>query len=106
MNKTDFESAADKTVEALECVVDGQTFLVFLKALLADWRVAKSSEEEAPADPYTTMYGWENLDIESFFEAVIAGSEDHKLGFPEGTFSNNNPWRQAAEALLLGKLYE
>lgn len=99
MDSWDLERSADK-------VRDIQSFLDFLEVLMRDWEVASHSEKQSPSARYSSMYGWENTTIGSFLEAAIAGARDNKLGEPGGTHAGSNPWRQAAEIMLLGKMYE
>ncbi|WP_137111546.1 hypothetical protein [Rhodobacter sp. SY28-1] len=89
-----------------ERVHDLSSFLDFLEALMNDWEAATVSEKASPSSSYSSMYGWENTSIGSFLEAAIAGARDNKLGQPGNYLADSNPWRQAAEIMLLGKIYE
>lgn len=90
----------------LEKVTDMESYLHFLDVLRHDWYSANEAEEALPSNPYGSMYGWENTDIGSFLEAAIAGARDQlAAGRSEADFGEN-PWRQAAQILLLGKIYE
>lgn len=71
-----------------------------------DWEDSNKAEKVSPSSSFSSMNGWENTSIGAFLEAAIAGARDNKLGQPGGTYSDHNSWRQAAEIILLGKVYE
>lgn len=91
---------------AAKKVHDLESFLSFLEVLMDDWEASSNAEKNSPSSPYSSMCGWENTSIGAFLEAAIAGARDNKLGQPGGTCSDQNSWRQAAEIILLGKVYE
>ncbi len=92
--------------EAVRKVHDLDTFLSFLETLFEDWEAASAANKSKPSSPYGSMYGWENTNIGDFLEAAVAGAKDNRLGKLGGTFADENAWRQAAQIILLGKVYE
>jgi hypothetical protein len=77
--------------EQLEAVTDEATFLIFVRALVADWR----ANAEA----------WENSSIEDFLEASSSWAEDSEFGSTQG-ISTASPWKKFAVFLYCGKMYE
>ena len=92
--------------QAAKDVADAQSFISFLDILRADWDTACAAEKTNPSAPYSSMHGWENTTIGDFLEAAAAGATDFKIGQPQGSNPDDNPWTQAAQILFLGKLYE
>ncbi len=99
MNNWDADHSAEQ-------VQDIESFLHFLEVLIKDWEAATKAEKTSPSSPYRSMYGWENTNIGDFFEAAIAGARGNKLGQPGGAYADKSAWRQAAQIMLLGKVYE
>ncbi|WP_407495189.1 hypothetical protein [Pseudooceanicola sp. MF1-13] len=96
----------DASREAADQVHDLASFLVFLDCLFQDWQIASAGAKPTATNPNATLDGWENVTIGTFLEAAIAGARDNKVGEPGGYLADTNPWRQAAEIILLGKVYE
>jgi hypothetical protein len=68
---------------------------------MQDWDVAVKMNKENPANPYGSMYGWENIDIGSFLESAKAWAVDVDVAK-----KYSNPYTQFAHILLAGKFYE
>jgi hypothetical protein len=91
---------------ALKAVCDSSTFLEFVKELIADREDEIRKEKLNPSSPYGPgVNGWENGTIEQFLESAVAWAEAAEFGTKKG-LSPENPWRQFAEFLDLGKIYE
>lgn len=91
--------------DALESVNDRESFIFFLKVLSADRADEVKKETTQPSSPFGPgANGWENGSIESFLDAAAAWAEDAREGpfwkWPE------NPWKQCAKILYMGKHYE
>ncbi|MEZ5366220.1 MAG: hypothetical protein R2748_28755 [Bryobacterales bacterium] len=91
--------------EALDRVKDFPSFLTFAKLLQADREYAVTMEKEEPSSPYASQHGWENITIEDFLDGAIRWAEATRCGESQGT-SAANPWKQFAEFLYCGKIYE
>jgi hypothetical protein len=74
----------------LDAVTDRESFLVFVRALVAD-------RMEQPG-------AWESSTIEGFFEAAVAWAEDSREQ-PAGMPSEPS-WHAFATFLYCGKIYE
>jgi hypothetical protein len=89
----------------LEAVVDRDSFLTFVKALIADREDEIAKEKEHPSSPWGPgAGGWENVTIETYLESAVAWAEDSRgqpLGLPE-----EPSWRAFATFLYCGKIYE
>ncbi len=72
-------------------MTDTQSFLSFVRELIAD--------REDGAN------GWENASIENFLEAAVAWADDSDFG-EQQNLPGNNPWKQFANFLYAGKIYE
>jgi hypothetical protein len=96
-----------KSVEtALKKVQDAATFLAFLEVLAADWESANDAEKDSPSSSFAATHGWENTTISTFLKAAIAGARDNGIGGGVGTNTEASAWRQAADILYFGKMYE
>jgi hypothetical protein len=99
-------SSSSSMMAALKAVCDSTTFLEFVKELIADREDEARKEEITPSPPYGSgANGWENGTIEAFLEAAVAWAEASEFGVQQG-LSPENHWRQFAEFLYLGKIYE
>lgn len=92
--------------ETVAAVTDPQSFLNFVRELIADREDEVRKEKTDPSSPHSPgANGWENGSIESFLEAAVAWADDshfvEKQNLPE-----NNPWQQFAHFLYAGKIYE
>ena len=74
----------------LEVVTDRDSFLVFVRALIADRQ---------------TGQGWESDSIEQFLDAAAAWAEDSQFGDSQG-LREASPWKRFAVFLYCGKVYE
>ena len=98
----------DRLIELLENVRDEQTFLEFVRALLADRVDEVEKERLSPSPEYESgANGWENGTIEMFLQAAIAWADGSHFGRRQidGKFIDN-PWNQFAHFLYAGKIYE
>ncbi|MCF5668704.1 hypothetical protein [Pseudomonas marginalis] len=75
--------------EQLDQVKDANTFLAFAHAL---------AEDKSNGD-------WENGTIEAFLDGAIEWAEASNFGVDQG-LQPSNPWRQFANFLYCGKIYE
>lgn len=92
--------------DALDRVVDEQSFIDFLHALAGDWTAAFDSDAENPWRPHSSPASeWRNGSIGSFFDAAAAWADASKNGLRFYTVPTN-PWRRAADILRAGKEYE
>lgn len=88
--------------ELLEQVEGPESFLAFVRALLAD----REGEAGQPVDPFGRgVNGWENHSIEGFLEAALAWAETTNLGASQG-LAAESPWKRCATFLYCGKIYE
>ena len=90
--------------EALERVVDEQTFVDFLSQLSRDW----SAEDSARRDETSIVDDtgeWKNGSIGTFLEAASEWATASKSGLKFYAVPEN-PWRRMADILLMGKMYE
>jgi hypothetical protein len=87
----------------LDRVSDRESFMEFLYSLVDDRRLA---EKEEKADPAVAQWGaargWQNTSITSFLEAAALTFEDGRY---KGS-AEHPSWRELAEFLYLGKIYE
>lgn len=87
--------------EMLEWVVDRDTFFAFVESLIDDREDSVAQERVNPSNPYgPDANGWDNIYIETFFEAALSCAED------SGNVSEEPSWRTFAEFLYGGKVYE
>ncbi len=92
--------------DLLEAVSGPDTFLEFVRALVADREDAAEAEAANPSSPYgPDEGGWENVQIESFLKSAVAWAEASHFGTKQGV-PKDNPWRQFATFLYCGKIYE
>jgi hypothetical protein len=89
--------------ELLESVHDHDTFMAFVWALVADREKAEQLER---ADPKRYQFGgagnWQNSSISAFLGAAASYFEDSGWG----SGSAQPSWRDLAQFLYLGKIYE
>jgi len=91
---------------ALEAVNDSESFLAFVRALIADRIDEIQIEKVNPSPPYGRgANGWENGTIEAFLEAAVSWAEVTDFGERQRT-TDQNPWHKFALFLYLGKIYE
>jgi hypothetical protein len=95
----------EQLIEKLEAVVDRESFLVFVKALIADREDEVKKEKVNPSSPWGAgTNGWENGTIERYLDAAVAWAEDSRgqpLGLP-----GEPSWKAFATFLYCGKIYE
>jgi hypothetical protein len=96
--------AADPTPTP-DSVDDEASFLVFVRALEADRRLA-AREEEQDLHGYGAPRGWQNSTIEQFFASALAWADDSQFGRTQGLADDVSPWRRLAVFLYAGKMYE
>ena len=92
--------------ELLDQVNDRESFLAFVRALIADRVDEVEKERIQPSSPWGPgANGWENGTIETFLDAAVRWAEDSNMGqiqgLPEGA-----SWRAFAVFLYCGKIYE
>lgn len=89
--------------EMLESVIDRDSFLVFVKALIADRQ--DELEKENPSSPWGAgANGWEHGTIEGYLDAAVAwmeGARGTALQLPL-----EPSWKSFATFLYRGKSYE
>jgi hypothetical protein len=91
---------------AVEAVNDSESFLAFVRELIADRVDEVKKEKVNPSSPYGPgANGWENGTIETFLEAAVAWAESTNFGERQHP-SAQNPWHKFALFLYLGKIYE
>jgi hypothetical protein len=99
------ESMGEQLIEKLEAVVDRESFLMFVKALIADRADQIKEENENPGSPWGAgANGWENGTIEGYLAAAVAWAENSQgqpLGMPR-----EPSWKAFATFLYCGKIYE
>ena len=92
--------------DLLENVVDRESFLAFVRALIADRRHDVRQRTERPIDAAGPgPNGWENDTIEDYLESAVACAED-SAGKPVHGPPQSPSWREFAEFLYGGKIYE
>ena len=91
---------------AVEAVNDSESFLAFVRELIADRVDEVQKEKVNPSSPYGPgANAWENGTIEAFLEAGVAWAESTNFGERQHP-SAKNPWHKFALFLYLGKIYE
>ncbi len=91
--------------ELLERVTDRESFLVFARALMLDYRDEQEREKASPSSPYGPgANGWENGTIDNYLDAAISWTEawigrEHEL-------PREPSWQSFARFLYAGKYYE
>jgi len=88
--------------ELLESVTDEQSFLMFVKALIAD----RTPHEGKPSDETGFTEDWANNTIAEYLESSVAWAEDSNFGRQLNKELENNKWKQFAAFLYGGKVYE
>jgi hypothetical protein len=105
----------DRVLDALDAVVDEETFVRFLKVLAEDRADEVEKEKQNPSSPYGPgANGWENGSIEAFLDAAAAWAEDLPDPSPmmvngisvAGYTKPDNPWTRCADIIYAGKFYE
>lgn len=90
----------------LENVVDHDTFLEFVKALIEDWEADEAEIiRKKKLNIYDSVWDdsdWQNESIGRYLEAASAWAEAIK----EERMPENPTWRTFAEFLYAGKVYE
>jgi hypothetical protein len=88
-----------------DAVYDRESFLVFVRALIADRRASIAAELESPSSPYgADAGGWENITIESFLFAALRWAES--AGNLQNFWPAEPSWQSFARFLYMGKVYE
>ncbi len=91
--------------EKLEQVVDRESFLEFVKALVKDREDQVRKEKVSPSSPYGPgANGWENGSIESYLDAALAWTKAW-IG-KEHEIPQEPSWKSFAKFLYAGKYYE
>ena len=97
---------SEEPSEALEEVVDEESFIEFLSVLAADREDEVAKERENAGSPYGRGHnGWDNGTIEAFLGAAAAWGTSSINGLPLLPKSRN-PWRRCADIIYAGKIYE
>ena len=91
--------------EMLEAVIDRNSFLAFVRALVADRQDEVAKEKENPSSPWGPgANGWQHDTIEAYLDAAAAWMEDS-----QGTaweLPAEPSWKSFATFLYRGKGYE
>lgn len=96
----------DETDLDWQRVTDRESFLTFVRALMADRQDSLAREATHPSSPYGPQAsGWENVTIEAFLEAALAWAEDTRMGKEQG-MDGGPSWQTFALFLSAGKWYE
>jgi len=77
--------------ERIDSVVNKETFINFMEALIDDY---KNKPEE-----------WENLSIDMFLDAINRWAEDFNFRDPDINFERPD-WKTIAILFYMGKIYE
>jgi hypothetical protein len=93
-----------------DTVHDRESFLAFVRALVADREAAVEAEQRKPTDPRVLGLvpdagGWYNFTIESYLDAAVRWAEDSDMGESQGLPAGPS-WKAFAVFLLCGKIYE
>lgn len=88
--------------EILDEVVDQKSFLLFVSALIAD----RKHQEDKRSDPFGYSGDWANNTIADFLEGAVSWAEDTDFGVSQQEALEINKWKQFAEFLYCGKIYE
>jgi len=92
--------------EAIDKVNDAESFLNFVRVLIAEKKDEVKKEKVHSSSPYGPgANGWENARIETFLEAAVAWAADTDFVQKQND-PHVNSWRQFANFLYAGKLYE
>src|SRR5262245_22007522 len=78
-------------------VHDRESFLIFVRALVADREAAVEAEKRQPTDSrmlglVPDAGGWYNFTIESYLDAALRWAEDSDMGVRQG-LSDGPSWR-------------
>nr|WKF61891.1 hypothetical protein HUO10_006423 [Paraburkholderia busanensis] len=100
------EEMTGKLKSALDRVCDEKTFVEFLSQLSVDRMKEEEIEATTPSSPYSSgVLGWQNGSIDSFLDAASRWAEESRDGLQLYAVPDN-PWKRAADILMMGKLYE
>ncbi|WP_228553562.1 hypothetical protein [Pseudoalteromonas sp. PPB1] len=88
--------------EILDEVKDEESFLLFVKSLIAD----REPHEGKSKDEVSFTEDWANNSISGFLEAAVAWVEDSDFGIHQDSELRTNKWKQFAVFLYCGKIYE
>jgi len=88
--------------QVLEEVKDETSFLIFVKALIAD----REPHEGRITDEVGFVEDWANNDISGFLESAVAWAESSDFGVKQRSELVENKWKQFAVFLYCGKIYE
>jgi len=92
--------------DRLDNVKDQESFILFVRDLIADRQDEVKKESENPSNKYGPgANGWENGSIESFLDAGLSWAEDTDFGETQG-LGDECVWRKIANFLYCGKIYE
>jgi len=92
--------------DLLDEVVDRESFLRFVRALIADRRAAGSDVEGHSGEPRHDEYSdWQSDTIDDFLEAASRWADDTDMGQTQGLPAEPS-WRTFAVFLYCGKIYE
>ncbi|MFL5327843.1 MAG: hypothetical protein ACJ8C4_02925 [Gemmataceae bacterium] len=91
-------------------VHDRESFLTFVRALVADREAAVKAEKRGPTDPRALRImqdagGWYNFTIEAYLDAALRWAEDSDMGESQALPASPS-WKAFATFLLCGKIYE
>ena len=89
-------------LELLNEVQDEDSFLLFVKALIAD----RESHEGKPINEIGFKGDWANNSISDFLESCVAWAEGSDFGVHQDASLKRNKWKQFAVFLYCGKIYE
>jgi hypothetical protein len=94
-----------RVVETLDNVTDRESFIAFVRALVAERELAEELERERPEYyRHGVALGWQNSTISSYLSAALAQIED--AGRTPTEMPEVASWRAFAEFLYMGKIYE
>ena len=80
----------NELISRLESVTDANSFLAFVRALVADRESAVQRERAQPSSPWgPDAGGRENTQIETYLEAAAAWAESTDFGVSQGLNANN-----------------
>jgi hypothetical protein len=93
-----------------DSVHDRESFLAFVRALVADREAAVEAERRQPTDPrflglVQDAGGWYNFTIEEYLKAALAWAEATDMGESQGLPAGPS-WKAFAAFLYCGKIYE
>ena len=94
-----YSTSEKRVFDLCDRVVDRDTFLEFVNALIRDREAARNLEAAEPERfRWAPAMGWENTSIENCLEAATAWMVDSDR--------NDISWKLMADFLLGGKMYE